>query len=93
MAERSVVNHGAYLTKARIEVSEATDASEREVITSSGVAVPYDFLVICTGSTYTGPVKREDRIIEYQKGRFKIIASIPDVFSNTMRKYKTTLVD
>jgi hypothetical protein len=67
-SERSVMTHSSYLKKAKVVISTAKIASSTQIITDDGEIVPYDFLVICTGSSYTGPKTRPERIQEYWKG-------------------------
>ncbi len=68
-AERSCVKHSEYLKKAKLVQSSALSVSDSAVVTVSGDKIPYDFLVVCTGSTYTGPATKAERIKEYQAGR------------------------
>ncbi len=65
-SERSVMTHSSYLKKAKVVISTAKIASSTQIITRE--IVPYNFLVICTGSSYTGPKTRPERIQEYWKG-------------------------
>jgi len=50
-SERSVMTHSSYSKKARVVISTAKIASSTQIITDDGEIVPYDFLVICTGSS------------------------------------------
>jgi hypothetical protein len=68
-AERSCIKHSEYLKKAKLVQSSAQSVSDSAVVTVSGDKIPYDFLVVCTGSTYTGPATKAERIKEYQAGR------------------------
>ena len=70
VAERSIMNHSAYLKKAKVVISSAEIATKTEVTRGTGEIIPFDFLVICTGSTYSGPPTRSEWIQEYQKGTF-----------------------
>jgi NADH dehydrogenase FAD-containing subunit len=54
-SERSVMTHSSHLKKAKVVISTAKITSSTQIITDDGEIVPYDFLVICTGSSYTGP--------------------------------------
>lgn len=83
VAERSVINHNSYLKKAKVVISTAENATKTEVTTATGEKIPFDFLVICTGSTYTGPPTRLERIEEYQKGKFNtFVLLLLNVVSN-----------
>jgi hypothetical protein len=53
-SERSVMTHGSYLKKAKVVISTAKITSSTQIITDDGEIVPYNFLVICIGSSYTG---------------------------------------
>lgn len=73
VAERPVVKHSEYLKAARVVQSAArsvihsnSSSTQPEVITDSGERVPFDFLVITTGSTYTGPSTEAERIKFYE---------------------------
>lgn len=75
VAERPVVKHSEYLKAARVVQSAArsvihsnSSSTQPEVITDSGERVPFDFLVITTGSTYTGPSTEAERIKFYEDG-------------------------
>jgi hypothetical protein len=69
VAERSVVKHSEYLKTARVVQSAAESVSGSEVVTASGDRVPFDFLVITTGTTYGGPSTRAERIKIYEAGK------------------------
>ena len=53
-------------------MSAATGVTRTEVTTDSGAKVPYDFLVICTGTAHDGQKSREDRLLEYKKGIYSL---------------------
>lgn len=71
-AERSLVLHSDYLKKARHITGSAETASSTEVVTSTGEILPYDFLVIATGSVHRGSLRRADRIKEFQSEHKKL---------------------
>lgn len=70
--ERSVVKHSEYLKTARVIQSAAASVSGSEVITAAGDHVPFDFLVISTGTVYNGPSRRDDRVKEYEAEAAKL---------------------
>ncbi|KAJ7531498.1 hypothetical protein O6H91_14G046200 [Diphasiastrum complanatum] len=71
-AERSLILHTEYLKKARLVVSSAKSATDTEVVTTDGEKLPYDYLVIATGSTYQGPSKRSERLQYFQSENKKL---------------------
>ncbi|KAJ7531497.1 hypothetical protein O6H91_14G046100 [Diphasiastrum complanatum] len=71
-AEKSLIEHTEYLKKATLVVSKAKSATDRAVVTSSGEQLPYDYLVIATGSTYQGPSKRSERLQYFQSENKKL---------------------
>ncbi|KAG6556313.1 hypothetical protein Mapa_002255 [Marchantia paleacea] len=58
MAERSLILHSDYLKKAKILESTVESATDSEVTTASGERVPFDFLVVCTGTVFTSPPEK-----------------------------------
>jgi len=68
VAERSVISHSSYMKNSKLQMCAATEATRTDVITDSGEKIPFDFLVICTGSAYVGPKTKQERIVEYQTG-------------------------
>ncbi|CAM6016516.1 unnamed protein product [Sphagnum balticum] len=74
-AERAIVKHTEYLKKAKLVQSSAQSVSDSEVVAVSGDRIPYDFLVVCTGSTYTGPATKEERIKEFEADYKKVKAA------------------
>lgn len=74
-AERSIMKHSEYLKVARHVQSAAESVSGSEVITSSGDRVPFDFLVISTGTTYSGPSTRAEQIKVYEGEKKKLSAA------------------
>ncbi|KAH7284588.1 hypothetical protein KP509_34G061300 [Ceratopteris richardii] len=71
-ADRTLVLHSDYLKKARHILGFAEKASITEVVTSTGELLPYDFLVIATGSTHKGPSTKVERIQEIQSENKKL---------------------
>lgn len=71
-AERSLCNHNDYLANARLIISSAVNATDTEVVTASGERVPYDYLVIATGSKFNGPASKQDRIKQFEEDYDKI---------------------
>ncbi len=67
-AERAIVKHTEYLKKAKLVQSSAQSVSDSAVVAVSGDRIPYDFLVVSTGSTYTGPATKAERIKEFEAG-------------------------
>jgi len=74
-AERSIIKHSEYLKKSRVVMSAAKSVSASEVVTESGERVLYDYLVISTGSTYTGPSTKDERVKLYEAENKKIVAA------------------
>lgn len=70
--ERSVVKHSEYLKTARVIQSAAASVSGSEVITAAGDHVPFDFLVISTGTVYSGSGRRDERVQEYEAETAKL---------------------
>jgi len=60
-AEKIQAQHLAYLQKTVVIKEYATDITNKEVITPTRVFA-YDYLVICTGSSYKSPIKDGDAI-------------------------------
>ncbi|MCO5577184.1 hypothetical protein L7F22_031008 [Adiantum nelumboides] len=71
-AERSLIPHSDYLKRAKHVLAYAKSASTSEVVTSTGDVLPYDFLVVVTGSTYKGPSTKRERILEFQSENKKL---------------------
>ncbi|KAJ7561187.1 hypothetical protein O6H91_03G017500 [Diphasiastrum complanatum] len=70
--ERTVFKHADYLKKAELVIASAKSATETEVVTTSGDRLPYDYLVIATGTTYEGPATRTERVKYFQTENKKI---------------------
>lgn len=68
VAKRSLISHGSYMKHSKLHMNVATEATRTEVIIDTGERIPFDFLVICTGSAYVGPKTKEERMVEYQTG-------------------------
>ena len=56
--EKIQVRHKEYLQKTVVVKDTATDINNEEVMTPTH-KFPYDYLVVCTGSTYKVPIKGE----------------------------------
>ncbi|KAF3790592.1 Apoptosis-inducing factor-like protein [Nymphaea thermarum] len=74
-AQRSLIEHKHYLSNARVVTSTAVKVSEREVVTSGGRCIPYDYLVIATGHPNTFPTTRSERLQQFRESYEKIRAS------------------
>ncbi|CAN6439056.1 unnamed protein product [Victoria cruziana] len=74
-AQRSLIGHKDYLHNARVVTSTAARVSEREILTSDGRWIPYDYLVIATGHPNTFPTTRSERLKEFEESYEKIRAS------------------
>lgn len=74
-AERSVIKHSEYLKTGRVVQSAAASVSGSEVITAAGDHVPFDFLVIATGTTYDGPSTKAERVQGYEAKSKKVRAA------------------
>ncbi|XP_028808347.1 apoptosis-inducing factor homolog A-like [Neltuma alba] len=71
-AERTTINHRAYLPSGHIIVSSAIDITETEVLTADGQHVGYDYLVIATGHAEKFPTSRTERLHQYNADNEKI---------------------
>ncbi|XP_024378258.1 uncharacterized protein [Physcomitrium patens] len=74
-AKRSIIKHSEYLKTARVVQSAARGISGSEVITASGDHVEFDYLVITTGTTYSGPSTRAELIKLYEDENTKLLAA------------------
>ncbi|XP_020571699.1 apoptosis-inducing factor homolog A-like [Phalaenopsis equestris] len=72
VAERSLMNHSAYLTNGEIIESWAKNLTEAEVLTSDGHIVPYDYLVIASGHVVNLPRSRRSRLDQFQQDNARI---------------------
>ncbi|KAL3687934.1 hypothetical protein R1sor_014243 [Riccia sorocarpa] len=81
IAERSLVLHSEYLKKAKIVESCAESATATEVVTSSGEHIPYDYLVICTGTLFQSPPEKTTKLerIEEMKGQNRTLLEAESV--------------
>jgi len=73
--ERSLINHSEILKQARVVQSAAESVSGSEVVTVAGDHVPFDFLVLATGSTYSPPLTKDERVKEYEAEAAKLKAA------------------
>ncbi|XP_008231807.1 PREDICTED: apoptosis-inducing factor 2-like [Prunus mume] len=71
-AERSVINHSDYLPNVRIVASTAANITEREVLTTDGHLLVYEYLVIATGHKEALPKTRAERLSHYEAEFVKI---------------------
>ncbi|GLJ23325.1 hypothetical protein SUGI_0441310 [Cryptomeria japonica] len=70
--ERSMFLHSEYLKKATLIMSSVKGATEEAVITASGKQVKYDYLVIATGTPYSGPPSRAQKLKQFEADSKKI---------------------
>lgn len=68
-AERTLINHSEYLSKAHIITSAATNITESEVTTADGRCIGYDYLVIATGHAGGPEFTRAEKLHKYQGGK------------------------
>uniref|UniRef100_A0A0D6R8G9 FAD/NAD(P)-binding domain-containing protein n=1 Tax=Araucaria cunninghamii TaxID=56994 RepID=A0A0D6R8G9_ARACU len=71
-AERCVFDHKEYFLNGRLVDSSAVNATDTEVVTASGERIPYDYLVIGSGSTFNGPPTKQERLKQFQTEHEKI---------------------
>ncbi|KAG0494439.1 hypothetical protein HPP92_005433 [Vanilla planifolia] len=71
-AERSTINHSEYLKNGKIITSAAVNLTDKEVVTEDGCLVPYDYVVIATGHTYSSLRTRRERLQKFQEDNLKI---------------------
>lgn len=62
------MKHSEYMKKGKVLRTSASGVSGSELITASGERVPFDVLVVGTGTTFSGPTTKEELIKEYQAG-------------------------
>ncbi|KAL2632867.1 hypothetical protein R1flu_004346 [Riccia fluitans] len=74
-AERSLILHADYLKKGKVLSASAVSATESELTTDTGEVLPFDFLVITTGTTFSGPKTKVERIKEFEANKKKIVDS------------------
>lgn len=74
-AEKSIINHTDYLSKARIVISTAVKISETEVVTAHGDQIAYDYLVIATGHLHSGGRSKSQRLNHFHAEHQKIKSS------------------
>ncbi|KAL2629762.1 hypothetical protein R1flu_014448 [Riccia fluitans] len=81
IAERSLVLHSDYLKKAKVVESSVESAAATEVVTTSGEHIPYDYLVICTGTLFQSPPERTTKLerIEEIKGQNRTLMEAESV--------------
>ncbi|KAH9317367.1 hypothetical protein KI387_019136 [Taxus chinensis] len=71
-AERSLFSHNDYFPNGRLVTSSAVSATDTEIVTASGERIPYNYLVIATGSTFDGPSSKQGRIKQFEADYDKI---------------------
>ncbi|CAN8255120.1 unnamed protein product, partial [Cochlearia groenlandica] len=74
-AERSVINHNKYLPNGRIVTSPAVNITDTHVITTDGLVIAYDYLVIACGHNDLLPKARLEKLSQYQAEYQKIKSS------------------
>jgi hypothetical protein len=67
-ADRTLLLYNEFLKGVRCIQSTAVEATATEVIAASGERIPYDFLVITTGTTFTSGATKEERLKEFEDG-------------------------
>jgi NADH dehydrogenase FAD-containing subunit len=72
---RSLIKLSEILKQARVVQSAAESVSGSEVITAAGDHVPFDFLVLATGTTFSGPRTKDERVKEYEAEADKLKAA------------------
>jgi NADH dehydrogenase FAD-containing subunit len=77
-ADRTLLQYDEFLKGVTRVQSTAAEATATEVITASGERIPYNFLVIATGTTFTGCATKEERLKEFEL-RYKKIADAESV--------------
>ncbi|ERN16107.1 hypothetical protein AMTRI_Chr11g95260 [Amborella trichopoda] len=65
-AKRSLINHKDYLRNTRLVTASGVKVTEKEVLTSDGRWILYDYLVIATGHPYSIPLTRLERLQQFQ---------------------------
>eukprot|EP00249_Psilotum_nudum_P008689 c21449_g1_i1 orf=369-1445(+) len=71
-AQLCLVPHTEYLKNAKHVAGSADSASSTDVVTTFGENLPYDFLVVATGSAHTGPITKAERIKHFQSEHQKL---------------------
>lgn len=78
-AERSLIKHSEYLKNGKHVQSAVKTATASAVITVSGETIPYDFLVITTGTTFNSPpgkVTRQERLAEFKECKISLCVTL-----------------
>jgi hypothetical protein len=75
-SDRSLVLHADYLKETRIVTGFAETASTTEVVTSNGDILPYDYLIVATGSVHRGPTTKAQRMKEFFSGNVSVMRRI-----------------
>ncbi|BBN06829.1 apoptosis-inducing factor 2 [Marchantia polymorpha subsp. ruderalis] len=74
-ADRSLVLHTDYLKKAKFVQASAVKATESELTTDTGEIIPFDFLVVTTGTTFRGVKTKAERLQQFEADHKKIVES------------------
>lgn len=69
VAEKVYFLHSKYLTKAKLVIGEATAVSENAVTLKDGQSIPFDYLVIASGSIPRPTVSLAEKIAFVKSGR------------------------
>eukprot|EP00897_Mesotaenium_endlicherianum_P010677 jgi/Mesen1/9638/ME000669S09073 len=75
VAEKIVIAHKDYLTKATVKVGKVVGATSAEVKLEDGTSVPYDYLIIATGSKADGFTTVQERLAAYEELNKKLKAA------------------
>lgn len=68
------MKHSEYMKKGKVLRTTASGVSGSELTTASGERVPFDVLVVGTGSTFSGPTTKEELLKVFQAGKHFILS-------------------
>jgi len=68
-AERAIVKHSDYLKTGKVLQTAASAVTGSEVVTASGERVPFDILIVGTGTLFTGPTTKNELLKNYEAGK------------------------
>ncbi|KAF6169307.1 hypothetical protein GIB67_013737 [Kingdonia uniflora] len=71
-AERTLFNHIDYFTNGRLITSRVVNITHTEVLTSEGLSIAYDYLIIATGHDDSVPKTRTARLQQYREENEKV---------------------
>lgn len=74
-AERSIVKHSDYIKTGKVLQTAASGVSGSELLTASGERVPFDVLVVSTGTFFSGPTTKNELLKDYQAENAKLLAA------------------